>query len=319
MGEDTVKRFLLGTIVVAACLFLLAGTVLGRGTLIASYTLNETAVDQTGRNDDITLTNAPYEEGGVYLNGLYDGTEPDGSKIQTLPVTDLDFSALSVRIDFKISDYPSYRRPILYCGSSWRWMGAGLNSSGHLYLTYNTITGPAGPEPVTLDTWHTLVMTYDGTAGHLFLDGEEVASQVFTPNFNNDSRFVSHNGGEGRAFKGHLRNLAVYNGVISRDVGVAPVEMPGAATLLRNFPNPFNPVTTIAFSLSAPATASLGVYDLSGRLLQVLVKEERLGAGDHDRLWNGTDLHGRVMPSGTYIYRLEASDYIETRMMTLMK
>lgn len=313
------RKFLLGSVVLFFGLTLGVQDALSEGTLIASYSLNQTAVDQTGKNGDIILVNTLFEDGGVYLNGNYVGTDPDSSKIETLPLTALDFSAFSVRIEFKVGELPSWVRPILYCGSSWRYMGVNLNSSGQLFLSCNTISGPASTQTVTLDAWHTIVVTWDGTAGHLFFDGEEVASKVFTPNFNNDRRFVSHNGGIGKAFKGHLRNLAVYNGVISRVVGASGVETPVVVQALRNYPNPFNPSTTIAFSLEAPTTASLEVFDLSGRYVATLLKDEMLGQGPHGHVWNGTDQNGRHLPSGTYFYRFEAGDFLETKRMTLVK
>jgi len=319
MGEDIVKRYLLTAFVALAGLSLAAGVTLARGTLLAAYSLDQTAADQTGHYADATILNAPFEDGGVYLNGKYDGTDPDGSKVQTPGVTQLDFSSLSVRADFKISEWPAANRPILYCGASWRRMGANLTSSGHLYLAYNTIGGPASAETVALDVWHTLVMTYDGAAGHVFLDGVEVAVQVFTPNHGDDRRFVTFNGGNGTAFKGHLRNLAVYNGVISRDVGVAGVETPETLILLGNHPNPFNPSTLIVFSLPAPAPTTLSVFDLSGRLVNTLLDGALLGQGPHERHWNGTDSQGNSLPSGTYFYRLQAGVQVETRKMTLVQ
>jgi len=142
-------------------------------------------------------------------------------------------------MDFKVSDYPSWQRPILYCGSSWRWMGATMTSGGELFINYNGYTGPASVETVTLDVWHTLAMVNDGTTGHLLLDGQEVASQDFIPNDGNDRRFVTHNGSNGTSFKGHVRNLAVYNGVVNFVAGVGE-GTPSEGHLLRNYPNPFN-------------------------------------------------------------------------------
>lgn len=296
-----------------------SGLVLARGTMIASYSLDQTAVDATGINPEADIRNAPYEDGGVYLNGNYVGVDPDSSWVRTPSLSTLDFAALSVRVDFKVGELPDYVRPILYCGSSWRWMGVNLNSSGQVFLSCNTIAGPPSTASVTLGSWHTIVITWDGTAGHLFFDGVEVEARVFTPDFNNDRRLITQNGGNGTAFKGHLRNLAVYNGVISRVVGASGVEMPAAFTNLGNYPNPFNPSTNIVFSLEAPAATSLAVYDLSGRLVTTLLKDELLGEGPHGRLWNGTDLNGREMPSGVYFYRFRAGDILETRRMTLVK
>jgi hypothetical protein len=319
MGEGTVRIYLLSIFVFVTCLTLLTGAALAEGTTIAFFTLNQTATDLTGLNGDANILNAPYEDGGVYLNGKYVGSDPDGSMVQTPYVTLLDFAAMSVRVDFKVSEWPSFSRPILFCGPNWRWMGASMTTGGEVYLSYNGTVGPGSIEPVSLDVWHTLAMVYDGTTGHLILDGVEVASKDFIPTHGNDRKFVTHNGGYGTSFKGHVRNLVVYNGVVQFVTGVFGDETPGAVHALGNHPNPFNPATTITFALSATTTTSLRVFDLSGRFVQMLLNEEMLGRGEHELVWSGTDVHGRKMPSGTYFYRLQAGDYTETKRMTMLK
>ena len=69
------------------------------------------------------------------------------------------------------------------------------------------------------------------------------------------------------------------------------------------WPNPFNPSTTIAFSLRASARVELAVYDLRGRKLAGLVSGRR-DAGRHEVVWLGRDDRGRALPSGTYLARL---------------
>ncbi len=91
-----------------------------------------------------------------------------------------------------------------------------------------------------------------------------------------------------------------------------------AITLHQNSPNPFNPMTTIAFDLPRPQDVRLMVYSLSGLQVATLFKGP-LAAGHHDVIWRGRDDTGRVVASGTYFYRLEAGHYSETRMMVLVK
>lgn len=84
-------------------------------------------------------------------------------------------------------------------------------------------------------------------------------------------------------------------------------------------PNPFNPLTTISYELASAESVSLRVFDLSGRLVRVLVSGENLAEGRHEIIWNGRDDAGRQVVSGIYFYRLEAGTFIETRRMTLVK
>ncbi len=96
-------------------------------------------------------------------------------------------------------------------------------------------------------------------------------------------------------------------------------EVPGLVTKLENnYPNPFNPSTTIAFSLAKPGRASLVIYNLKGQVVNRLVNGD-LNAGIHHAVWNGKDSNNRSVASGMYFYRLESGDYVATRKMLLMK
>jgi photosystem II stability/assembly factor-like uncharacterized protein len=79
------------------------------------------------------------------------------------------------------------------------------------------------------------------------------------------------------------------------------------ATLLQNSPNPFTAQTSIGFTLARPGRVHLGVYDVAGRRIRVLLAEER-GAGRHDVTWDGRDDAGRSVRAGSYRYRLELAD-----------
>lgn len=96
-------------------------------------------------------------------------------------------------------------------------------------------------------------------------------------------------------------------------------EIPGLITKLENnYPNPFNPTTTIAFSLAKPGRTSLVVYNLKGQIVKRLVSGD-LNAGNHKVVWDGRDSLNRSVASGMYFYRLESGSYRSTRKMLLMK
>lgn len=98
-----------------------------------------------------------------------------------------------------------------------------------------------------------------------------------------------------------------------------PVPGPANAVLHAAVPNPFNPATVIAYELAEPATVSLTVFDLSGRLVTRLVSAESRGAGRHEAVWRGQDAAGRTMPSGVYLYRLTAGREVQTKRMSLVR
>jgi N-acetylneuraminic acid mutarotase len=81
---------------------------------------------------------------------------------------------------------------------------------------------------------------------------------------------------------------------------VQPLEF----TLHQNTPNPFNPSTTIRFSLPEAGATTLAVYSIMGQLVHVVIERD-LGAGLHEIVWDGRDDSGRNVASGVYLYRLE--------------
>jgi hypothetical protein len=90
-------------------------------------------------------------------------------------------------------------------------------------------------------------------------------------------------------------------------------ELPTEVTLEGNYPNPFNPQTTIRFALPETAEVSLAVYDMMGRQVQVLVSGT-VSAGMHEASFDASDL-----PSGAYMYRLTTPQQEFTKMMMLLK
>jgi hypothetical protein len=93
----------------------------------------------------------------------------------------------------------------------------------------------------------------------------------------------------------------------------------GRPVLHANTPNPFNPVTTIAFELSRPSNVSIEIVDIAGRRVQTLLAGAPYTIGQHRITWNGRSERGVPVASGVYLYRLHVGDFVETRRMTLLR
>ena len=91
------------------------------------------------------------------------------------------------------------------------------------------------------------------------------------------------------------------------------------ATLAANYPNPFNPHTTIAYALPAETRVRVTILDALGRCVRTLVDWQERVAGRHEVAWDGTDDRGLQVASGVYFYSLETPDHRELRRMTLVK
>lgn len=93
---------------------------------------------------------------------------------------------------------------------------------------------------------------------------------------------------------------------------------PESSLLLTNYPNPFNPQTTIRFDLPAPVKVSMVIYDAQGRQARTLISSFK-PMGSHTVSWDGTDDHGQSVASGLYFCRIQTGKVQEIRKMTLLK
>ena len=113
------------------------------------------------------------------------------------------------------------------------------------------------------------------------------------------------------------RNLSDVPSAVTETGRPAPY-VPARHFLLENYPNPFNPQTSIRYILASSGIATLQVYSLSGQKLVDLASGDQ-DAGIHQVVWDGTDSTGRRLSSGVYICRLQGDGFEESRKMTLLR
>jgi predicted GH43/DUF377 family glycosyl hydrolase len=107
--------------------------------------------------------------------------------------------------------------------------------------------------------------------------------------------------------------------------GIATAEYPSPVPEARgnilgqNFPNPFNPTTTIRFTLEEESQVILQIFDATGSLVRQLVDGWTMSPGMKHVPWNGRDDDGRMVATGVYFYRLDTGARSETRRMALIK
>ena len=89
--------------------------------------------------------------------------------------------------------------------------------------------------------------------------------------------------------------------------------LPTEYSLTQNYPNPFNPMTTISFSLPAAGNVTLTVYNIRGQVISTLV-DRTLSAGEYHVDWDASEY-----ASGIYFYRLQTTEFTETKKMILLK
>ncbi|MDH3457653.1 MAG: right-handed parallel beta-helix repeat-containing protein [Gemmatimonadota bacterium] len=108
---------------------------------------------------------------------------------------------------------------------------------------------------------------------------------------------------------------------VSEGGRAAGSSLPTKWALAQNVPNPFNPVTSIRYDVPVDASGvavRLVIYDVAGRRVRTLV-DSRVGPGQYQAQWDGTDDAGTRVSSGVYFYRIEAGSFGATRKMLLLK
>ncbi len=122
-------------------------------------------------------------------------------------------------------------------------------------------------------------------------------------------------------YRGNLRRtgysgtapIGGYIAACPEDLAIINNSFPAEFILSPLYPNPFNPVTTISYSLSQAGATSLKAFNLAGKELETLINKKQ-NPGDYLFMWNASSY-----PSGIYFIRLESNNFNETRKVLLIK
>jgi hypothetical protein len=117
----------------------------------------------------------------------------------------------------------------------------------------------------------------------------------------------------------HAENMSEYTGVVEATIlSVDSDLIPTVFALHKNYPNPFNPITTLRYDLPEQGFVTITIYDMLGREIKSLVNTAQ-EAGFKSVTWNATNDHGKPVSAGVYLYQIQAGDYISTNKMVLLK
>jgi len=136
--------------------------------------------------------------------------------------------------------------------------------------------------------------------------GIDTANDGFFDDMRNLSTFILENN---QSFV-----IRVGSGVLGIEAEVLPIEF----ALHQNFPNPFNPVTTLRYDLPEQANVNIIIYDMLGRQVRTLVNQTQ-DAGFKSVIWDATNDFGKQVSAGVYIYQIQAGEFVQTRKMVLLK
>ncbi|HVN49416.1 MAG TPA: T9SS type A sorting domain-containing protein [Bacteroidota bacterium] len=202
---------------------------------------------------------------------------------------------------------------------------AGTNSGGVFLTTNNGISWSAVDSGLTNARIQALTVSSNGTnSGNIFAGTN--GGGVFLST-NNGTSWNAIDNGLTNPFISVLAasSTTLYagtygSGVWSRPLsdiitGIArtPAQEPRTFSLAQNFPNPFNPSTTIAFSIPSKSHVTLKIYDILGREVATLINSD-VSAGSHTQQWNASNFS-----SGIYFYRLQAGSLNQTKKLLLLR
>ena len=105
---------------------------------------------------------------------------------------------------------------------------------------------------------------------------------------------------------------------LSYALGIEEELLPEVYALHQNFPNPFNPITTLRYDLPENSLVNITIYDLLGREIRTLVSTTQ-DAGFKSVIWDATNDYGKPVSAGIYLYKIQAGEYISTKKMVLLK
>ncbi len=152
-----------------------------------------------------------------------------------------------------------------------------------------------------------------------FVKGNGTSSNFSKYTFNDDVSGLSAAKASYRLRQVDLNGTSKY----SKEIEVAIVAGPKDYALFQNFPNPFNPSTTIRYALPYQSNVKISIYNITGQLIKVLVNSEQ-PTGNHEVTF-GTNSNGEQLSSGIYFYTIEAQavgssgSFRQTKKMVLMK
>ena len=104
----------------------------------------------------------------------------------------------------------------------------------------------------------------------------------------------------------------------STNADITPAATPASYRLAQNFPNPFNPSTTIQYDMKEKGLVRIKIYNVAGALVRTVVDGVK-DAGTYSIAWDGRNSAGTAVASGIYFYKMEAKGFAETRKMVLLR
>ena len=118
---------------------------------------------------------------------------------------------------------------------------------------------------------------------------------------------------------GELADTVQFLLTVQGDLLLDDGPIPDKFSLGHAYPNPFNPVVTIPFTIDKPRDVSIHIFDISGRKVNTILQDQFLHPGLYHKNWNGCNYQGRHVSTGTYIIQIASETELHHQKITLIK
>ncbi len=282
-----------------------------------------------------------YFEGRLYVaNSGFNGSGYDPGKISVIDLTDYSVSFIPVALNPQSLDVDGNGHIIVTCSGDYNSVSAQLDIidpdsasvifSQPLAIPVTNIFINASNKAF-LATYISRVMVYDLSRRQFIRDQDDALpggpgvafdalDNAYICHFDEDSVYAYSPAYEkigGFQVGDGPVSIAVYDPAFSV-LKAEDANLPEQLDVSPNFPNPFNPSTTIEFRLRDIQKVSLEILDIKGSLIRELVNGV-LSAGSHRISWDGRNSAGKTVASGIYFYRIRASQHVKTGKMNLIR
>jgi hypothetical protein len=259
------------------------------GDTLWTQTYGEVSFDEARA---VTRTNdGDYLVAGYILNTSYDvfliKIQSDGDTLWTNSPSQADGNDVAYGIS-RTSD-----NGFLIAGKNYNL----VDSKNNMYIMKVDLNGDSVWSYTcmssTADEAH---VAYEGVSGEVYLFGTRAPSS-----------------------SGSYRDYWVFAFANPLDVDEEHVALlPTTVSISDNYPNPFNPSTTIDYNIPKRSHVTIEIFNILGRKVKTIVNEAK-SAGSHTIRWDGTDAHGSSVSTGIYLYRFQAGEFVQTKKMLLLK
>ncbi|MFC1555919.1 PQQ-binding-like beta-propeller repeat protein [candidate division KSB1 bacterium] len=318
-----------------------------------SYTNLTLNTNEVGGNRDITMENIQTEESNAQI--IIDGNGDDWALISPIVIDslldnggfeyeDADIKNVKLLINngmlyLYVDFHAGHKRTIAYdilmdvkpnsgptefdylirdemMGNTFLWDVSLILPKNVMYNIGSAINRPIGIKEIKGSCEDVLEISFP--LDLIDIDSDEITFEIRTVNAIQVAT-INSRGPEQQKYMPYLvGDTAEFS--VNVVTGIADKEtiIPKDFRLFSNFPNPFNPSTTIQYSLPRTTIVTVKVYDILGREVETLLSQQ-MPAGSHSIVWDGTDYSGNQVSTGIYIYRIQAGEYTAARKMILLK